>query len=79
MRAVGLMVHGGPEVLQVVDVPEVQAGPGQVRIRNHAAAVNPTDVVGRNGMRAALQKKDPPPPMCPVWTLRVLSIKWARA
>ena len=61
MRAVGLMVHGGPEVLQVVDVPEVHAGPGQVRIRNYAAAVNPTDVVGRNGMRAALQKKDPPP------------------
>ncbi|MBT3610668.1 MAG: NADP-dependent oxidoreductase, partial [Gammaproteobacteria bacterium] len=61
MRAVGLMAHGGPEVLQVVDVPEVQAGPGQVRIRNYAAAVNPTDVVGRNGMRAALQKKDPPP------------------
>ena len=61
MRAVGLMVHGGPEVLQVVDVPEVQAGPGQVRIRNYAAAVNPTDVVGRNGMRAAQQKKDPPP------------------
>ena len=48
MRAVGLMVHGGPEVLQVVDVPEVQAGPGQIRIRNYAAAVNPTDVVGRN-------------------------------
>ena len=61
MRAVGLMVHGGPEVLQVVDVPEVQAGPGQIRIRNYAAAVNPTDVVGRNGMRAAQQKKDPPP------------------
>ena len=61
MRAVGLMVHGGPEVLQVVDVPAVEAGPGQVRIRNYAAAVNPTDVVGRNGMRAEAQKKDPPP------------------
>ena len=61
MRAVGLMVHGGPEVLQVVDVPAVEAGPGQVRIRNYAAAVNPTDVVGRNGMRAEVQKKDPPP------------------
>ena len=33
MRAVGLMVHGGPEVLQLVDVPEVHAGAGQVRIR----------------------------------------------
>ena len=30
MRAVGLMVHGGPEVLQIVDVPEVHAGAGQV-------------------------------------------------
>jgi len=55
------MVHGGPEVLQVVEVPEVHAGPGQVRVRVHAAAVNPTDIVGRNGGRAKMQKKDPPP------------------
>ncbi len=61
MRAVGLFEHGGPEVLQVVELPSVDAGPGQVRIRNHAAAVNPTDIVGRNGMRAEVQKKDPPP------------------
>lgn len=61
MRAVGLMEHGGPEVLQVVEVPEVQAGPGQVRLRIHAAAVNPTDVMARNGSRAEQQKLDPPP------------------
>lgn len=61
MRAVGLMVHGGPDVLQVVDVQEAQAGPGQVRVRVHAAAVNPTDVMARNGSRAEAQKKDPPP------------------
>jgi len=61
MRAVGLMTHGGPEVLQVVDVPEVHAGPGQVRLKVHAAAVNPTDVMARNGSRAEMQKKDPPP------------------
>ena len=61
MRAVGLFEHGGPEVLQVVELPSVDAGPGQVRIRNYAAAVNPTDIVGRNGMRADIQKKDPPP------------------
>ena len=61
MRAVGLFEHGGPEVLQVVELPSVDAGSGQVRIRNHAAAVNPTDIVGRNGMRAEVQKKDPPP------------------
>jgi NADPH2:quinone reductase len=61
MRAVGLFTHGGPEVLQVVDVPEVQAGPGLVRIRVHAATVNPTDVAVRNGARAEQQKADPPP------------------
>lgn len=61
MRAVGLMRHGGPEVLEVVDLPEVHAGPGQVRLRVHAAAVNPTDVMARNGSRAEQQKVDPPP------------------
>jgi len=61
MRAVGLMSHGGPEVLEVVDLPEAHAGPGQVRLRVHAAAVNPTDTMARNGSRAAQQKVDPPP------------------
>lgn len=61
MRAVGLFTHGGPEVLQVVELPEVHAGPGQVRIRVHAATVNPTDVGARNGSRAEQQKADPPP------------------
>lgn len=61
MRAVGLFTHGGPEVLQVVELPEVHAGPGQVRIRVHAATVNPTDVGARNGSRAEQQKPDPPP------------------
>ncbi len=36
MRAVGLMRHGGPEVLEVVDVPEMQAGKGQVRRQTNA-------------------------------------------
>ena len=61
MRAVGLMVHGGPEVLQVLDLPEVHAGTGEVRIRVHAAAINPTDLMWRNGSRAEQQKADPPP------------------
>jgi len=61
MRAVGAMTYGGPEVLKVVDVPEVHAGSGQVRIRVHAAAVNPTDIFVRNGARAEQQKVDPPP------------------
>jgi len=61
MRAVGIMVHGGPEALEVVEIPEVHAGPGQVRVRIHAAAVNPTDTMARNGSRAEQQKVDPPP------------------
>src|ERR671916_1542743 len=61
MRAVGVMVHGGPDALEVVDLPEVNAGPGQVRVRIYAAAVTPTDTMARNGSRAEQQKVDPPP------------------
>ena len=61
MKAVGIMKHGGPEALEVLDVPEVDAGPGQIRIRNYAAAVNPTDVAARNGLMAEYQKINPPP------------------
>ena len=55
------MVYGGPEALEVVELPEVHAGPGQVHVRIHAAAVNPTDTLARNGSRAEQQKADPPP------------------
>lgn len=61
MRAVGLFIHGGPEVLRVVELPEVHAGCGQVRVRVRAATVNPTDVLARDGTRAEQQKADPPP------------------
>lgn len=61
MRAVGLFTYGGPDVLEIVEAPEVHAGPGEVRIRVHAATVNPTDVGVRNGSRAEQQKADPPP------------------
>ncbi|MDH4147853.1 MAG: NADP-dependent oxidoreductase [Acidimicrobiia bacterium] len=61
MRAVGVNHYGGPEALEIVELPEVHAGPGQVRLRVRAAAVNPTDTYVRNGDRAATQKADPPP------------------
>ena len=51
MRAVGLMEFGGPEVLHMVELPDPEAGPGEVRIRVRAAAVNPTDTVLRSGGR----------------------------
>ncbi|WP_210494273.1 NADP-dependent oxidoreductase [Patulibacter sp. SYSU D01012] len=49
MRALGIPAFGGPDVLQVVDRPVRDPGPGEVRIRVVAAAVNPTDVSTRNG------------------------------
>jgi NADPH:quinone reductase-like Zn-dependent oxidoreductase len=61
MCGVGLFKFGGPEVLKVIDLPEVHAGRGQVRIRNHAAMVNPTDTLLRSGARAEQMKADPPP------------------
>jgi NADPH:quinone reductase len=61
MQGVGIIEFGGPEVLTVVDLPEVQAGPGQVRLRVHAATVNPTDTIHRSGARAEVLARDPPP------------------
>jgi NADPH2:quinone reductase len=61
MRVVGVMEFGGPEVLQVYDMPERHAGPGEVRVAVRAAAVNPTDTYTRNGARAEMLKAFPPP------------------
>lgn len=61
MRAIGIINFGGPEALELVDVEEVHAGPGELRIKVRAATVNPTDVMTRNGTRAEQQKIDPPP------------------
>ena len=37
MKAVALGTYGGPEVLHITEFPEPHAGPGDVRIRVHAA------------------------------------------
>ncbi|WP_327420295.1 alcohol dehydrogenase catalytic domain-containing protein [Streptomyces sp. NBC_01230] len=49
MKTVGVTRFGGPEALRVFEVPEPHAGPGQVRVRVHAASVNPGDRYLRNG------------------------------
>ncbi|MEU6603025.1 quinone oxidoreductase family protein [Streptomyces flaveolus] len=49
MKAVGVFRYGGPEVLEVVDLPLPAVGPGQIRVRVHAASVNPSDVLLREG------------------------------
>jgi len=50
MRAVVLRKHGGPEVLTVEELPEPHAGPGEVRVRVAAVAMNHLDIWVRNGL-----------------------------
>ncbi|MCV7256611.1 NADP-dependent oxidoreductase [Mycobacterium hackensackense] len=49
MRAVVVTRYGGPEVLRQVNIEEPHAGAGQLRIRVHAATVNPADALLRVG------------------------------
>ncbi|WP_342786932.1 quinone oxidoreductase family protein [Streptomyces cyaneus] len=49
MKAVGFTEFGGPEVLQVLELPAPEAGPGEVRIRVNAATVNAVDALQRGG------------------------------
>lgn len=49
MRAVRLYSYGGPEVLQLVDVPTPSPRPGEVLVRVRAIAVNSWDVRWRSG------------------------------
>jgi len=48
-RAVMLTRKGGPEVLQVVELPLEKPGPGQLRVRVLAAGVGATDVMMLGG------------------------------
>jgi NADPH:quinone reductase len=61
VRVIGVTDYGGPEVLRIFEIAEPHAAAGQVRIRVHAAAVNPTDTLVRNGSRAEAQKEFAPP------------------
>ena len=44
--------HGGPEVLVMEEVEVGTPGPGQVRMRNKAVAVNYRDILMRRGVHA---------------------------
>src|SRR5688500_8421143 len=63
--AVGVVSFDGPDGLQVVDLPEEHAGPGQVRLRVHAAAVNPTDTYHATVLRKTMLEASGPPPYVP--------------
>ena len=49
MRAVVITRPGGPEVLEVRDVPDPQIGPDEILVRIHAAGLNRADLLQRHG------------------------------
>ena len=50
MRQVWVTGPGGPEVLEVRELPDPHPGPGEVRISVHAAGVSFADVLARAGL-----------------------------
>ena len=59
MKAITITTPGGPEVLHLSEVPDVEAGPGEVLVRVAATAVNRADLMQRQG------HYDPPPGASP--------------
>ena len=60
MRAVVIETFGGPEVMQMRDIPVPEPGPGQIRIKVAYAALTPLDVNIRRGL---MKWRLPPMPM----------------
>src|ERR1700746_3301534 len=52
MKAIQVHQFGGPEVLELREVPTAKPGPGQVLVRVRAAGVNPYDTYMRSGTYA---------------------------
>jgi NADPH2:quinone reductase len=58
MKALWIARHGGPEVLEIRDVPEPATGPDEVLVRVRASGLNRADLLQRRGLY-------PPPPGVP--------------
>src|SRR5258706_16290215 len=58
MRAIVVKVPGGPEVLELGEIPDPRPGPGDLLVRVRAAGVNRADLLQRLG-------RYPPPPREP--------------
>ncbi|HEY5922776.1 MAG TPA: quinone oxidoreductase [Kofleriaceae bacterium] len=52
MRAIQIERTGGPDVMELVDVPIGEPGPGEVRVRHSAIGVNFIDTYYRSGLYA---------------------------
>ena len=50
MKAIVIPKHGGPEVLQAIDIPERKPGPDEVVVRVRACALNHLDLWVRRGL-----------------------------
>ena len=61
MRALRYDRFGPPDVLHVADVPEPAPGAGQLKVRVHAASLNPLDWKVRAGHLRWLLIFRPPP------------------
>ena len=51
VKAIQFSQFGGPEVLELVEVPDPHPAPGQIRVAVRAVGVNPIDWKLRSGMR----------------------------
>ncbi len=49
-RTIQISAYGGPEQMQLVDLPVGEPGPGQIRIRHYACGLNFIDVYQRTGL-----------------------------
>ena len=50
MRCVTASEAGGPDVLEIVDLPDPEPGSGQLLVRNFAAGLNRADLLQRRGL-----------------------------
>jgi len=55
MKAFVMKGYGGPEQMGFAEVPLPECTPGTVRIKVHAAGLNPIDIKTRDGMTKAIQ------------------------
>jgi NADPH:quinone reductase len=66
MLGVVVSALGGPEVLRVAELPEPQAGHGQVIVRIRAVCVHPADLAATTGQ---IPGGPVPPPFLPGWDI----------
>jgi NADPH2:quinone reductase len=49
-RSIRIERHGGPEVMQLIDIPVPGPGPGEIRLRHEAIGLNFLDTYHRSGL-----------------------------